>query len=447
MGKRGLRFSLEGKLALAFAAALLAGLITMAIAVEWLGSSWLALLVAAPLATTIGLYLLHLFVVPFNRVVLALVDGVSGLSDGDFSLSIAETRNDELGRLVGAYNEVGDVLRAERQSLYQRELMLDTVIQTSPLALVLTGPSDAVVYSNNAARQLLLAGRKLEGHRFLRLLEDMPAPFKSAVEAPGDGLFTVDGLQEPETFHLARKRFVLNGQPHRLFLFKQLTRELGRAEVETWKKVIRVIGHELNNSLAPISSLAHSGRQLAQRDRADKLAELFATVEERSRHLKLFIDGYARFAKLPKPRPAEVEWESFVTDIGNLVAFRLDGELPHSAGWFDPAQVQQVLINLLKNAHESGSEPGEVALDIAESGGGFSVAVLDRGQGMSESVLDNALLPFYSTKRSGSGLGLPLCREVVEAHGGRLRLVNRKDGGLAAMLWLPARPRAAGSSD
>ena len=319
--------------------------------------------------------------------------------------------------------------------------------QTDDQLMVLTGPRDAVVYSNNAARQLLLAGRKLEGHRFLRLLEDMPAPFKSAVEAPGDGLFTVDGLQEPETFHLARKRFVLNGQPHRLFLFKQLTRELGRAEVETWKKVIRVIGHELNNSLAPISSLAHSGRQLAQRDRSDKLAELFATVEERSRHLKLFIDGYARFAKLPKPRPAEVEWESFVTDIGNLVAFRLDGELPHSAGWFDPAQVQQVLINLLKNAHESGSEPGEVALDIAESGGGFSVAVLDRGQGMSESVLDNALLPFYSTKRSGSGLGLPLCREVVEAHGGRLRLVNRKDGGLAAMLWLPARPRAAGSSD
>ena len=77
------------------------------------------------------------------------------------------------------------------------------------------------------------------------------------------------------------------------------------------------IGHELNNSLAPISSLAHSGRQLAQREQSDKLAELFATVEERSRHLKLFIDGYARFAKLPKPRPAEVEWESFVADIGN----------------------------------------------------------------------------------------------------------------------------------
>ncbi len=401
------------------------------------------MLIAAPVAVALGLYLLHRFVVPFNRVLQALVVGVSGLSGGDFSLSIAETRNDELGRLVAAYNEVGDVLRAERQSLYQRELMLDTVIQTSPLALVLTGPHDAVVYSNNAARQLLLAGRKLEGRRFLRLLDDMPAPFKNAVEARGDGLFTVDGPHEPETFHLAQKRFVLNGQTHRLLLFKQLTRELGRAEVETWKKVIRVIGHELNNSLAPISSLAHSGRQLAQREQAEKLAELFATVEERSRHLKLFIDGYARFAKLPKPRPDEVDWEAFVTDIGNLVSFRRVGGLPQRSGWFDPAQVQQVLLNLLKNAHESGSDPDEVSLDITESGDGFSVAVLDRGQGMSESVLDNALLPFYSTKRSGSGLGLPLCREVVEAHGGRLRLVNRANGGLAAILWLPARSPAA----
>ncbi len=139
MGKRGLRFSLEGKLALAFSVALLAGLFTMALAAQWLDSAWLAMLIAAPVAVAVGLYLLHLFVVPFNRVVQALADGVSGLSDGDFSLSIAETRNDELGRLVAAYNEVGDVLRAERQSLYQRELMLDTVIQTSPLALVLTG--------------------------------------------------------------------------------------------------------------------------------------------------------------------------------------------------------------------------------------------------------------------------------------------------------------------
>jgi len=447
VGKRGLRFSLEGKLALAFSVALLAGLFTMALAAQWLDSAWLAMLIAAPVAVAVGLYLLHLFVVPFNRVVQALVDGVSGLSDGDFSLSIAETRNDELGRLVAAYNEVGDVLRAERQSLYQRELMLDTVIQTSPLALVLTGPNDAVVYSNNSARQLLLAGRKLEGHRFRRLLDDMPAPFKNAVEARGDGLFTVEGPHEPETFHLAQKRFVLNGQTHRLLLFKQLTRELGRAEVETWKKVIRVIGHELNNSLAPISSLAHSGRQLAQREQAEKLAELFATVEERSRHLKLFIDGYARFAKLPKPRPGEVDWEAFVTDIGNLIAFRLDGKLPQRPGWFDPAQVQQVLINLLKNAHESGSEPDEVVLDVAESGDGFSVSVLDRGQGMSESVLDSALLPFYSTKRSGSGLGLPLCREVVEAHGGRLRLMNRNGGGLAAALWLPARAGTARRDD
>lgn len=438
MRKRGLRFSLEGKLASIVGLALLVGMIAMAIATDWLGSPWLALLIASPLIMGVAVYFLHRLLAPLNSVLQALTDGVSGLSDGDFSLSIAETRNDELGRLVGAYNEVGNVLRAERQSLYQRELMLDTVIQTSPLALVLTGPRDAIVYSNAAARQMLLGGRKLEGHRFRALLEDMPAPFADAVATTGDGLFTVEGDHESETFHLSQKRFVLNGQSHRLYLFKQLTRELGRAEVETWKKVIRVIGHELNNSLAPISSLAHSGQQLAEREQSRKLSELFATVEERSRHLKQFIDGYARFAKLPKPRPESVVWGPFVSDIGNLVSFRLDGGLPGRPGWFDSAQVQQVLINLLKNAHESGSDPDEVVLSIADSGDGFVVRVLDRGHGMSEAVMGSALLPFYSTKRSGSGLGLPLCREVVEAHGGRMRLVNRDGGGVAASLWLPA---------
>ena len=165
--------------------------------------------------------------------------------------------------MVTAYNALGDLLRRERLDLHQRELLLDTVIQTTPLVMVLTNTSGRVVYSNIAARQLFNAGRKLEGLDFLELLQQSPAPLREAVTGNTDTLFTMEVEGEPQVYHLSQRRFHLNAQPQQLFLLKQLTRELAAQEVAVWKKVIRVIAHELNNSLAPINSLAHSGRLLA----------------------------------------------------------------------------------------------------------------------------------------------------------------------------------------
>jgi signal transduction histidine kinase len=206
--------------------------------------------------------------------------------------------------------------------------------------------------------------------------------------------------------------------------------------------VIRVIAHELNNSLAPISSLAHSGRQVVQRPEPAQLERIFQTIEERAGHLHTFIDGYARFAKLPQPLPEAVNWRAFLKALQNASPFAIVGEVPSRPGFFDPAQIEQVLINLIKNAVEAGAAAETIEVSVVEFGGGFSVQVLDRGSGMPEEVLRNALLPFYSTKPSGAGLGLTVCREVIEAHGGRISLANRPGGGLAVSLWIPRREAA-----
>ena len=124
--------------------------------------------------------------------------------------------------------------------------------------------------------------------------------------------------------------------------------------------------------------------------------------------------------------------------------FRLSGKLPDAPGRFDAAQVEQVLINLIKNAHEAGGTDDEVTLSIREAGSELRIEVADRGPGMSEAVLAQALLPFYSTKRSGTGLGLALAREISEAHGGRIALANRESGGLRVTLILPAYRHAVG---
>lgn len=429
--------SLEGKFAL------LAGLLTLAAILVSLFLSWLldslsgSLIVSLAVMVPLVVYSVRGFMRPIHQMLTALGDGVSSFRDSDFSLSLNATRRDELGELARQYNLAGGILRQERYNLYQRELLLDTVIQSTPWALLLTNAGGRVVYSNVAARQLFNAGRKLEGHLFESLLQQAPEALRAAVAGGNASMFSVQEGEEQDIYYLNRERFTLNAQPHHLYIFKQLTRELNRQEVAVWKKVIRVISHELNNSLAPISSLAHSGRLLAAQPDPARLDKVFGNIEERAAHLKKFIDGYARFAKLPSPRIESVEWTPFLASLHMLMPFTRHEALPAQSARFDPAQLQQALINLLKNAHESGSPPDAITLEVHQNVEGLRLDIADAGPGMSAEVLEQSLLPFYSTKQSGSGLGLPLCREIVEAHGGRLGLANRASGGLLVSIWLP----------
>ncbi|MFL6198422.1 MAG: sensor histidine kinase, partial [Thermoanaerobaculia bacterium] len=210
-------------------------------------------------------------------------------------------------------------------------------------------------------------------------------------------------------------------------------------EVDVWKKAIRTMSHEINNSLAPIASLARSARHILDNpEHQERLGGVLDVIEERSSHLRDFLEGYARFARLPAPVKREVEWKPFLDELRGLFPFRLEGEPPVGPGCFDPGQVQQVLINLLKNAQESGSPPEEIRVSLEPTADrGIRLRVTDRGAGMSEEGMRKALLPFYTSKATGSGLGLPLCREIVEAHGGHLRLESREGRGTSVVFWLP----------
>jgi nitrogen fixation/metabolism regulation signal transduction histidine kinase len=368
----------------------------------------------------------------------ALSGSVASYRDGDFSISLRTRRRDELGALIEAHNELGHALREQRQNLVQRELLLDTVVQHSPTALILTDASDRIVYANLAARHLFNEGRNPAGLRFDDLLEACPDAMRHALTASEDSLFGVEMGSDEEYFHLSRRDFRLQGRPHQLYLVQRMTRELSRQEVAVWKRVIRVISHELNNSLAPISSLAHSGAELARRNDLARLPKVFEGIGDRVRHLHSFTAGYASFAKLPQPNQAPVEWAAFLESLKLHCKFRLVGEVPDETAHFDAAQIEQVLINLVKNAAEAGGDPTEVTLAIKHAAQNWRIEVADRGPGMSDTVLAQALLPFYSTKRSGTGLGLALAREIVEAHGGRIGLANREGGGLRVTVSLPA---------
>jgi signal transduction histidine kinase len=267
-----------------------------------------------------------------------------------------------------------------------------------------------------------------------------PPALVTALASGRDALLTVEQEGESETYHLSRRAFDLAGRRHQLTLVRRLTPELRRQEVTVWKRAIRTMSHEINNSLAPIASLARSAKRLldqpAERHRLDAALEV---IGERSDHLEEFLAGYARFARLPQPRLEEVAWRPFLDELAALCPFRRDGEPPPLPGRFDRGQLQQVLLNLLANARESGSPAEEIAVTVvAAPEGGVLLRVADRGRGMDDEELRSALVPFFSTKRAGAGLGLALCREIIEAHGGRLRLERRPGGGTAVVCWLPS---------
>jgi nitrogen fixation/metabolism regulation signal transduction histidine kinase len=330
---------------------------------------------------------------------------------------------------------------SERAERSEQERLLQAVVESAPMAIVVYGDAGKIAYSNGEARALFAENGALEEQNFLKLVQNAPESLQQALVRDGDALFMVDQDGQAETYSLSRRFFDLAGERHTLLMVKELTPELGRQEIDVWKNVIRIINHELNNSLAPISSMVHSARLIAQSpEQLPKLGKVFDTIQERTSHLAAFLEGYARFARLPKPRPERVQWQPFLDNLQALFPQARFGAAPATDGWFDTAQLQQTLINLLKNAYEASGQGAQVEL-LAEvlADGATNVSVADRGSGMTDEVMRKALVPFFSTKEKGTGLGLALCREIVEAHRGKLRLTRREGGGMEISCWLPGK--------
>jgi two-component system, NtrC family, nitrogen regulation sensor histidine kinase NtrY len=361
---------------------------------------------------------------------------VARICGGDYE-DVPPPRSDAFRAVYDELRALVPVLKKRAREVAQREQVLGALVEGAPMASVLLSNVGRILHTNRAARDLFFEGQDPKDGNFLGLLERAPEALRRAVANQGDELFSVDDDEQVrQVYHLAKRHFEMDGEPVVLVVVNNLTRELHKQEADVWKRMIRIMAHELNNSARILA------RDAAQET---KLGIVFDTVSERAEHLRSFLEGFAQFARLPAPRKVDVDWSHFLEGLGTLwPSLRIEGDVPAAKGWFDPAQMQQVLINLLKNAEEAGGPENSVVLVVGPADPGAArLVVRDRGQGMSPDVMKNALLPFYSTKEAGTGLGLPLCREIVEAHGGVLRLESREEGGLDVVVRLPSRSATA----
>jgi signal transduction histidine kinase len=319
--------------------------------------------------------------------------------------------------------------------------ILQLILDAAPAAMVVVGETGIIAFTNASARRLFFEGREAKRENFLKMVASASEPLRRALASDTDQIFAFEDEGGPETYHVSKRHFVLEDQPHTLITVRHITQEISRQEILVLKKTLRVIGHELANSMAPASSLLRSSRQmLARPELHGSLDKALQTVEERLVHLHGFLTGLAHLGQLPRPKKRDVPWPEFLDGLRVLWPDAAIGPPPPLPGWFDPAQIQQVLINLMKNAHEAGGPRDGVVVEVeAAPEGGVRFAVLDRGSGLSDEVMANALVPAFTTKEHGSGMGLALCREIVEAHDGRLRIRRRAGHGTVVSFWLPSR--------
>ena len=372
------------------------------------------------------------------RLQRSLEAGLLSLQDGDFATSLPATDDPQTENTIQLFNRVSEKLRQERQYIYQRELLLDKVINASSTLTVLVNVREEVVFTNQAARTFFLDNQAHSASSWPELLSSrIPELNQATMRSAGVFVTMLDAEQQPQAWHLTCSTLKLHGQSHQLYLFQPMTEELSRRELKTWKNVVRVINHELNNSLAPISSMCHSGKLLAEKLDEPRLDKVFSTISKRVTHLSGFIRDYSQLARISTPVRTPITVYELLQNLSTIYQFRivsLTGDTDIAA---DENQLEQVFINLLKNAHEAAPS-GEITITLDQTADKLlRISVLDQGPGIPPELLPEVLIPGFSTKSNGSGIGLALCRDVIEAHDGRMYLYNHPEQGLEVAIFLP----------
>jgi len=368
---------------------------------------------------------------------------VGALREEDYSVRLREPkRADAIGELAIEFNKLAEQLHGRRLGGLEATALLETVIRETEVAMFAFDAEQRLRLVNPAGQRLLgaagddLLGRSAADLELLRCIES-EEPTVDMSFAGGSGRFGV-----------RRSTFREGGHRHTLLVITDLSQVLRDEERQAWIRLVRVLSHELNNSLTPIRSIArtllsHASREVTPADWQEDVKQGLEVIASRAESLTRFIEAYSKLARLPPPQFRPV-------DVGALIerVARLEDRIrvtvsaaPHVTIEADADQLEQLIINIVRNAADASLETGGgVQISWTADDRALEIAVADEGHGITSGT--NLFVPFYTTKPGGTGIGLVLSRQIAEAHGGTLTLENRADrAGCIARLRLPvARP-------
>ena len=366
---------------------------------------------------------------------------LGALREGDYSIRGLSARpGSSMAMVMREVNDLGFTLQRQRTEAVESTALLTHVMEEIAVAVFAFDPSNQLLLVNKAAEQMLgadgseLVGRPASAFGFDEYLQGEP---RRLIDR------TVNGRRG--RFEVRRALFYRDGRPHHLVVVADLSQALREEEQAAWQRIVRVLSHEINNSLTPIKSIAHSLQRIIDRaggfQRSDEVIQGLSLIEERSGALGRFLRSYAQLARLPKPNPQPVR----VSDLVNRIV-ELEKRLPvvvHASTDVrivaDSDQIEQLLINVVRNAVDASLETnGGVTIGWTKTAGWLELVVEDEGKGLPDT--SNLFVPFFTTKPNGSGIGLALSRQIAEAHNGTITLENRTPSpGCRALLRLPAR--------
>ncbi len=374
-----------------------------------------------------------------QRPLQTLANIIAALREKDYSVRGRNVRHDDaLGLAMAELGELAEQLRTERWRDEEAAAGLARVVEGLDAAVLAVDHGGTIRMANRTAERLV--GRRLQGtsiatHQLEHLFAiDTPRTIELALPG-GRG-----------TWEVRPSEVRLSGMPHKLVVMTDVQHALRAEERQAWQRLVRVLGHEINNSLGPISSIAETlrtGLETAQRrpDLDEDLGRGLAVIERRAAALARFMQSYARLVRLPPPRVGKVDvaaWVQRTVDLETRTQVIVDGgpavQIPGDAD-----QLDQLLINLVHNAAEANAETSGQRVRITWSVVASTVAIVIEDDGPGVADASNLFVPFFTTKPTGSGIGLVLARQIAEAHGGSLVVQNRKAArGAEAIITLPA---------
>ena len=340
-----------------------------------------------------------------------LKQGISAIKDRDFNVKFLSTGKKEVDELVDVYNRMIDELRTERTKQEEQHFFLEKLIQTSPTGIIILDFDKQVKQINPKATQILSSNPDLLDQQIHQM------------DTGTSKMLRIDGLH---TYKIQKSRFIDRGFERIFIMMEEVTAEIFAAEKGVYSKVIRMMAHEVNNTVGPVNSIintALSYKKLWQSDSEAMLENALKIAVDRNQNLNIFMRNFADLVKLPEANRKQIDLNELIKSVSDLMHFpatekdvQLNLELPGDAYFIlaDAQQMEQALINIIKNSIEAIEQNGLITIKL--NGNRRELLIIDSGRGISEEDAEQLFSPFFSTKKDGQGIGLTLVREILLNH-------------------------------